>query len=928
MAGEPEAVAAVPPPERLINREALARAAPDFDLLPAVLHEQLEAAADRLDQALADGVPIAELVAARAGVVNELVRCVWQRALARAEGLALLAVGGFGRGELHPYSDVDLLTVYEDGAAPPREVLESFVGALWDSGLILGHSMRSLSECVEDAEADVEFATNLMEARTLGGDDALSERLIAATAPPAVWPAERFFAAKLEEQQVRHEGFHDTAYNLEPNIKEGPGGLRDIQTVGWVARRHFGDADMATLASHGLLMVEEYRALVAGRDLLWRIRWALHRLAGRAEERLLFEHQRRLAADFGYRDCGEDNLAVEQFMQRYYRTVTRLERLNERILQQYREELLPAAPERVTEPLDDDFRIHSGYLEARDPALFRQDRHALMRLFLCLQQHRQIQGVRAGTIRAFRRGLRHHTDALPGDDRALALFLRILRQPEGVYAQLARMNRYGLLAVLIPEFGGVVGRMQFDLFHVYTVDQHTLFVVRNLRRFARPGSSTSQSTATPPSRASAPSRDARVMNDPGDQYREQFHHAVEVFARADQPELLYLAALFHDIAKGRGGDHSELGGRDADVFCRRLGLDAGDRRLVVWLVRHHLLLSSTAQRRDISDPEVINEFAASVGDQRRLDYLYLLTVADIAATSPRLWTSWKDSLLWKLYLGAGHALRRGLDKPVGRKLVVRETRAEALSRLLAAGVERRAIGSLWRRLPSHAFLRLSVDQLEWMTAAAIAHGEPHTPGLACRNLEPQGISELFVWCRDYDGLFATATSVLDEMRCDVLAARVLTTSDGVGFDLFQVVDANGGPLNRSDTRRLLEFLRVPLGQQRVPVPRRARVPRRLREFLAPARIEFSDGDATGMRLECTDRPGLLSQIATVFVDQGIRVHDARIATFGDRVEDAFLLADRDEQLLDAEARVALEQALRERLDAPLGEHGGTQSGNP
>lgn len=850
------------------------------------LADDLATLDQELQRRLQQGESIVRLLRRRAIGVARVLRRAWHEFLPRQPGLAMMAVGGSGRGELHPYSDADLLILADNRVDLPEQALGQLFNCLWDSGLILGHSVRRLSETMDDARDDVMFLTNLMEASWLAGDRGLLQQLRDGIAPDVMWPPAEYCQAKLLEQEQRHERFHDTAYNLEPNIKEAPGGLRDLQMMIWVALRHFGDKPIEALVSHGLLTEQESRDLFEARDFLWEIRWRLHQLAGRAEERLLFEYQRALAGQFGYQDIGADNQAVEQFMQRYYRMVMRLVRLNERVLQQYQEEFIIGGRDEI-EILDESFQIHNCYLEARDERIFVRSPLNLLQLFLWLQQRPEIQGVRASTIRLVRQHVHLINDDVRRDAVAWNLFMAILQQPRRVYSTLQRMNRYGVLAELIPAFAAIVGRMQFDLFHVYTVDQHILFVIRNLRRFAN------------------------------GHYPQHFAHAIELFQRIHNPASLYLAALFHDIAKGRGGDHSELGARDVATFCEHLDISPSDRRLIVWLVEHHLLMSRTAQREDISDPEVIHRFARIVGERRRLQYLYILTVADIAATAPRLWTSWKDSLLWDLYQLTLRSFREGLEEPVDRELLIEETKQEALSLLQVVGIPEDAVNEWWRRLPEHALMRLKPDQLAWATH--VAH-EATLPCLAMRNLHKERISELFVHANDYDGLFATVVTNIEAMRCNVLSARVLTSSDHKTCDLFQLTDANGQALVVADQQRLMSSLHKALKSHRQPKHKKTRLPRRLREFLTPARIQFSENDMTLLWLECTDRPGLLSHVAKTLMKMEIRIHDARIATFGDRVEDVFMISDRKNQPLSPAVREELDKQLSQQLDQVLKEH--------
>ncbi len=860
----------------------------------AELREFVRDSLKQADQRLADrfwaGDDVIQLVHARAWVVEQLLLLAWDSLVPVSEKISLVAVGGYGRGELHPHSDVDLLILLDDhiGESVPRGEIESFVQLLWDAGFYLGHSVRTVCACGEDSRDDVVTVTTLMESRLLAGEKSLLEQMREVISTDESWPAREFFEAKFEEQKQRHLRYHETAYNLEPNIKEGPGGLRDIQMISWVARRHFGSHTLHGLVENGFISESEHRDLIGGQRFLWRVRFALHLLTGRGEDRLLFDYQGQIAERFGFEDQ-ENNLAVEQFMQVYYRTVMGLERLNESMLQLFQEALVFPADDQ-TELLDGDaskrqFRLRYGFVETVDQSVFVRNPVALMELFVLLARNPQFKGVTASTIRQIRDHLYVVDSRFRKSAQVNRCFIELLRQSEGVYTQLQRMNRYGLLAALIPEFANIVGRMQYDLFHVYTVDQHTLFVVRNLRRFAY------------------------------GKYRERFPYARQVFKRIAKPELLYIAAIFHDIAKGRGGNHSELGAIDARQFCTRLELEPAECEMVSWLVKHHLLMSRTAQRKDLSDPVNIQDFAQVMGSTCYLDHLYLLTVADIAATSPKLWNNWKNGLIWDLYMASGNALRRGLENPLKRATLTRETRSSALSRLLRRGIPNQPISRIWSTLPEYAFWRLSSDQLEWATEAVLDR-EGQEIQIAVRDVQPHGVSELLVCVPDHDGLFASITSVFDEMGIDVLSARILTTNDGRSFDLFQLMNQHGDILNPLDAADLVKRLEVATAESKLRTPVRRSMPRRLRHFTSQPRIRFTkDPDRAGtvLHLECNDQPGLLSSVAAAIFKQGIQVHNARIATFGERVEDIFLISDSQHKPLSEAAQEALSQSISEHI---------------
>lgn len=829
-----------------------------------------------------------QLVKARAWVVDQLILCAWRNLFPAGENVSLVAVGGFGRGELHPHSDVDLLILLADSTPSDelRTAIETFVTLLWDAGFYLGHSVRTVDACVTEAKKDIATATNLMESRLLSGSREMMQSMLDATAADQVWSAAEFFDAKFAEQVRRHEQYHDTAYNLEPNIKEGPGGLRDIQMIGWVAKRHFNTQSLHTLVERGFLTESELQDLKDGRTFLWEIRFALHLLAGRGEDRLLFEFQRRIAEHFYAPDPAQHpNAGVERFMQRYYRTIMQNERLNEMLLQLFNEELLPQK-NLPSEDLGEDFRNTQGFLEVTDDQLFERRPVAMMELFVLLAKHERLRGVRASTIRLIRDNLNLVDEAFRSDPLARHYFFELLCQPNGVYTQLQRMNRYGVLAAFIPAFANIVGRMQFDLFHAYTVDQHILFVVRNLRRFAY------------------------------GKYSAEFPHTAGIFRQIDHPEVLYLAALFHDIAKGREGDHSTLGAADALAFCRGLPMREEHAERVAWLVEQHLAMSMTAQRRDITDAETLRGFCQLVGTQTRLDYLYLMTIADIAATSPKLWNTWKGSLLWELYSIASRALAEGSSDIFDRDHQIRQSRSEVRARLLGKGLDAAAIDALWDSLPQYVFLGYSREQLEW-TATTVLRPSPDCPVLvALREVNEWGVSELLVHAPDYDGLFSAVTAVIDELGLDVLSARVATTTSGKSFDLFQLMDCNAQVLNDIDSERLKTRLCRVLAGNTVPAPVLRKLPRRLRYFISTPEIHFSaaqGGERTLMDLACSDRPGLLSDISAAMVACGIRIHDAKITTMGDRVEDAFILSDKQNEPLSRDTRALLLKTLIKKL---------------
>ena len=832
----------------------------------------------------AAGESAAVLVSELARAIDALLIAAWAHSglLARSR-ICLVAVGGYGRGELHPHSDVDLLILVD--CAPAGEDIERvqrFIALVWDIGLQVAHSVRSVAQCETDARDDPILATTLMEARLVTGPADLFDAMRERTGPRRIWPGPAFFEARCREQRDRHRRFDDTASNLEPNVKDGPGGLRDIQTLGWVARRHFGCATLEELVAHRFLTEAEHRTLVEGRAFLREVRLRLHLLSGRAEDRLLFDHQKRLATLFGFRDDAHD-LAVEKFMKRYYRCVTELSRLSDMLLALFREAILPADPKHRITPINARFRAVGAYLEVSNPGVFARHPSALLELFLLLQKRPELEGVRASTIRLIRDHRHLIDERFRSAPDACALFREILRQPRRVARELRRMHRYGLLEAYLPEFGAVAGRMQYDLFHAYTVDEHSLFTVAGLRAFASP------------------------------EARDAFPLCTAVFAELPSPELLYIAGLFHDMAKGRGGDHSELGSHLALAFCRRHGFDAYDTRLVAWLVRHHLLMSYTAQKRDISDPEVISDFASRVGDLAHLDHLYLLTVADIRATNPNLWNDWKDALLRDLYVATRRALRWGLENPLDRSALLAQTRQRARELLGREGDDERAALALWDSLGADYFLRYRPEEICWHTEAILRTAAADLPLVLLR--QGRGGTELFAYAPDRMHLFAASSAALDRVRLSVLDARILTADNAMALDTYVVSEDEGapvyGPSRQVEVKHALRSALLDPRAPTLPVPRRIGRDR-LRHFDTPTEVRFHPDDSEGrsvMEVVAGDRPGLLARIGTTLAECGARLQNAKIATYGERAEDIFFITDRRNRPLDPEAR----HRLRERL---------------
>ncbi|ASN02038.1 [protein-PII] uridylyltransferase [Xanthomonas citri pv. malvacearum] len=843
---------------------------------PLLVHADM-----RLCKRFDQGEPIERLVALRARAVDQLMRNAWMRCIPADSGLSLHAVGGYGRGELFPRSDVDVLVLGDTAAQQQHEqALARLFALLWDVGLPISHAVRSPAQCTA-AAADQTVLTALIESRALVADAQARAALATAIAPPQVWPPRDFFQAKREELLARHQRFGDTADNLEPDIKDGPGGLRDLQTLGWMALRAFGVKDLEALVGLGHVGFDEAAALRREREELARLRFGLHIVANRPEERLRFDYQKILAERLGFADDPE-SLGVEKMMQRFYRSAALIRRISDRLLQRFEEQF---DGEATPEPLGGGFSLRRGYLAADTESWPDGDVLQVFALFAQWAAHREVRGLHSLTARALAEVLRDLPAYEVADATARERFMALLRGPRAVET-LNRMARLCVLGQWIPAFASVSGRMQFDLFHVYTVDQHTLMVLRNIALFAA-------------GRAD-----------------ERFSIAHEVWPRLRKPELLLLAGLFHDIAKGRGGDHSELGAVDARAFCLAHRLSEGDTELVTWLVEQHLRMSVTAQKQDISDPEVIHRFATLVGTRERLDYLYLLTCADIAGTSPKLWNAWKDRLLADLYFAARRALREGLEHPPPREERLREARESARTLMQAQGHDDVTIDRQFAGMPDENFLRFRPEQLAWQAASLIEVEIGQTLVKARRAVPDNDALEVFVYSPDRDGLFAAIVATLDRKGYGIHRARVLDAPHDAIFDVFEVLPqetyADGDPQRLAATLR-----QVLAGDLQKVRPARRAVPRQLRHFRFAPRVEFSEsagGRRTRISLVAPDRPGLLADVAHVLRMQHLRVHDARIATFGERAEDQFQITDEHDRPLSESARHALRDALCACLD--------------
>ncbi len=831
--------------------------------------------------------------------IDQLLVSIWAESLLDS-GSCLVAVGGYGRGELYPYSDIDLLVLIPDQISPSDSTalnkrIESLISFMWDIGLDVGHSVRTLCECVIEAKKDITVQTNLLESRLLTGNKIFYQSFLTST-NNALDPV-TFLKAKLKEQEQRYTKFNDTAYNLEPNIKESPGGLRDLHMISWIARgislaknlklQYVGHSHASSiwlwLVKQQIISAQEARQIRHHEKKLQSLRTRLHFLSNRREDRLLFDFQNELATSLDYINTPRKR-ASEQLMQSYYRSAKFIGLMNE-ILLKLLQQLLSPCPA-IVHPINETFEgryqpLESKLLEAKSPDLLQRQPTAIFEAFLLLQQHPELDGMGATLLRQLLRAKKLVNRDFRQNKQNKARFIEILSQSKGVNHALRAMNRYGILGSYIPAFGRIVGQMQHDLFHIYTVDEHILNVLANLRRFSKP------------------------------ELKHEFPLCSQLFIEFDAPHLLYLAALFHDIAKGRAGDHSTLGTVDAIKFCKLHGLSKADSALVAWLVETHLKLSSVAQKTDLSDPSVIESFAQLVQNERRLNALYLLTVADIRGTSPLLWNAWKARLLESLF----YATKRALADPTFHaKQTITARIKEASEKLTRFGLSRSAYEPLWAQFGENYFVRHESDEIFW-------HSRLLTPHLYCvepivrARLSPFGDGiQVMIYTKDQNDLFARICNFFDRMRYNIVEAKIYTTNHAYALDSFIILDPEDKSDSYNDLLKLIESeLSSKLDESiSLESPLKGRISRQVKHMPIETQVTISEEPESNnhtLDIIANDRPGLLATLAQQFLRFDIDLHIAKINTLGKRAEDTFLISAKNGRKLDSQHILALRQAL-------------------
>ena len=809
-------------------------------------------------------------------LVDRVLTQAW-RACGMPEKSALVAVGGYGRGELFPYSDVDVLILL---AAPPnaeeQAQLEEMVQLLWDLGLEIGHSIRTVEECLTESAADITVQTSLLEARLVTGNRTLFGELVERCRQ--VMDPQAFFEAKILELHQRHAKYEDTPYSLEPNCKESPGGLRDLQVILWVAKAAGLGDSWRKLAERGLITPTEARQLTQKERAFKDIRIRLHIHAKRREDRLVFDVQTPIAQSLGFQNT-ETRRASEYLMQRYYWAAKAVTQLNTILLQNIEAQLFPQTICPLA--INPRFNEVNGLIDIARDDLFTEMPSAMLEIFLVMEQRPSLRGMTARTLRALWHARFGIDREFRRDPANRALFLEILKAPEGITHALRRMNQLSILGRYLPNFRRIVGQMQHDLFHVYTVDQHILMVARNLRRFTM------------------------------SEHAHEYPFCSQLMANFAQPWLLYITALFHDIAKGRGGDHSKLGMVDARRFCRDHALSDADTELVVFLVEHHLAMSQVAQKQDLSDPDVIRDFATLVKDERHLTALYLLTVADIRGTSPKVWNAWKGKLLEDLYRMTLRVL--GGEAPsADRELKNRQE--DALKTLRLYGLPDHAHDALWNQLDVAYFLRHDASDIAWQTRMLYNRIDSSAPVVKAR-LAPIGEGlQVTVYVKDQPDLFVRICSYFERKNFSILDAKIHTTRNGYALDTFLITE----PTFANNYRDIINLIEHELAQSLsnsapLPPPRKGRLSRLSRTFPFTPTVDLRPderGQYYLLSVSASDRNGLLYAIANVLAKYRVNLHTAKIMTLGERVEDVFLV---DGPVLQhARSQIQLE---RELLDA-------------
>jgi len=865
---------------------------PDEDLLKQL--KEFEAhSSEYLIQGFSQGINVRELVLTRSNHIDTLLCKLWQH-LKITNQFSLIAVGGYGRGELHPFSDIDLLILAGDSPNPEQTTnLSHLITLLWDTGLVIGHATRTVKQCIKLAKQDITVVTNLMESRLLCGCEEQFSQMKILTAPDKMWDAKKFFDAKTKEQKERYKKFDGSSYDLEPNVKSSPGGLRDIQLIAWVAQRRYYPKSLFQLITQNVITKKEYYTLVKCQLFIWKVRFALHLISRKAEDRLLFDYQRDTAELMGFKDS-KNLLAVEKMMKRYYRSVLIIRNIGDILLQSIEEDLPGSWFTKVSVKIDDDFQIINHRIDAIDTNIFNRQPSNLLKIFHLVAKNENIRGITATTVRAMRAARNKITPKFRKKPENKQLFLQFWHIKHTTSRAMFLMKRSGILSDFLPAFQKISGQMQYDMFHSYTVDEHTLFLLKNLTEFTE------------------------------DDAKKHYPLCYEIMKKLDKPELIYLAGLFHDIGKGRGGDHSEIGAQEVLNFCKDHKMNDDDTETISWLVANHLIMSLTAQKRDTSDPLVIKNFADMVGTPQRLELLYILTVADIRATSRSLWNSWKDSLLKELALATLAYLKNEQNRKFDSW---KKTKENALKILTEESYSSEKIEYYWQYLDVSYFIKIPAETIAWHSKSILdqidTNPNPSEIVVAIRKRRDGAGSEIFVFSKDVDDLFATLTATLAQHGLNVQGASIYTDANGYCYDSFFTLDNTGKPIITDAEQKRLEtaIKRNIKAIDSSDIAIQKRMPRQFKHFDVNTEIVFSKDEYshyTRLDIIARDQPGLLALLAQAFKQCDVRLHDARITTLGEKVEDTFIISHKNNDVIDdPQDQDDIKQAIKRQLASKI-----------
>ena len=805
-----------------------------------------------------------------------------------SDEITLIAVGGYGRKEFYPKSDTDLLILINNQKKDQyKRNIANFLAYLWDIGIEVSHSTRTIKECIAEGSKDISIATTLLESRYICGSKIMFENLIKTIDDSkSFWNKKDFYQEKIHEQIKRHLQFNNTAYNLEPDIKNGPGSLRDLHTIFWLCKKLLGINKIEELLDHHILTEKQLQQLINSRDFLSLIRYSLHSLTKRAENRLLFEYQKKLAKQLHYKD--QDHLiGVEIFMQDYYKSASTISRMNEIILQILKQNILETNNKKA-KSINQSFQIKNQLVGLKDGIRFKDRPSLLLEIFLLFQKDKDIEGIDARTIGLITNNLHLIDEDFRKTTEHRDIFLEILKAPEGVTHELRRMNLYGVLGSYLPAFGLIEGRMQYDLFHAFTVDEHTLFVVSNLRRLA--------------------------LN----RFNHEFPEDSQKMQAIESPEILYIAGLFHDIAKGRGGDHSVIGADEAEVFCLDHGLTNYDSKVVSWLVMNHLVFSLTAQKKDIYDPNVIRELALLIGDELRLDYLYLLTVCDVRATNPNLWNSWKKRLFDDLYLLTKKALREGLEEPIDKEELIKEK--ITLTKTELSNYQFENVEDFLSYFDDDYFIKFNMDEILRQSLVMLSRNITNKAEdiIDISAMDNEDYFYAFVFTQIDNESFYKITSIFEQEGVSVRDAKVVRVNEeyciyNFYFDHVRTMKDEINQKNISIKKYINKAITsdIFLAQSRPQT-----LSRRLRSFDKKVNISFSEDlihNRTVMEISCIDRPGLLSDISKILKEESIWIQSAKIATIGERADDIFYLNNSKKECIDQSIYENLKQKINDSI---------------